>query len=589
MSTLEASVQWLPVALALGVLLASLRLVLQARTAVAGQRPWRIAVLVLGQSLAALMLLHLLRTDDPKATVHTLHLLTARAPARPAPAERPGERWLRLPEAPAQPGAAPVPDLATALRQFPDVRELHVKGDGLLARDRVAVGAHRLAFAPAPLPFGLKDWWAPQWLRTGEPLHVTGTAHAPAGSRVTLLDPGGGRVDEQALQADGGFALQATPRSPGLAEYRLQLRGTDGASFEGSVVPVYIASPASAQVLLLAGGPDPDLKYLRRWAADHGARLQASIELGAGMRAGDPPFALDARTLANTDLLILDDRSWNALERSRRDAILSAVDAGMGLLLRASAPLANAQWLGLRVRTATLPATYRIPGAVSDSAVAPPPMQRPQLRIDNPDGPVLLRDDRGVPLASWRPHGRGRIGAWLPGDTFRLALEGHGALHARQLSSVLNALMRARSEVPPPMPLRIHSGQRTEFCALQGAPAVLAPGSGEPQPLVIDARSGERRCAAYWPREPGWHRLRDARGERAFLVRAQADDAVLRAAETQRATAELAGQPTPHAPVTTGTTGWPRWLLFLCWLALMGGVWWLERARAGRASRARPG
>ena len=589
MSMLGLDMHGWPWVLAAGVLLASLRLVLQARAPHAAPRSWRIGVLVLGQCTAAVLLFLLLRTSEPSAPARTLHLLTAGATATSVPAARAGERWLRLPEAPSRAGAAPTPDLASALRRYPGVRTLHVHGDGLEARDRDIAQGRRIVFKPAPLAIGITDWWAPQWLQEGEPWHVAGSAHAPAGTRIALLDPSGARADEQALQDDGGFSLQASPRSPGLGEYRLQLRDGAGRQLDASTLQVRIAPSATTRVLLLAGGPDPDLKYLRRWAADHGAQLQASIELGGGMRAGDSPFALDARTLGHADLLILDDRSWNALDRRRRDAVLAAVDAGMGLLLRASMPLVNADALGLRVRAATLPATWRIPGTAGPSGDAPLLLSRPQLRIDNPHGPAVLRDDRGLALAGWRAHGRGRIGVWLPGDTFRLALSGQGALHARQWSGVVNALMRPRAAVPHPTPPRIYVGQRTVFCSLAAAPRVIAAATSAPQPLILDPRSGQQQCAAYWPTEAGWHRLVDATGERPFLVRARTDDAVLRAAQTQRATAALAARSAPPADTSPAPDGLPRWPLFLGWLAVMATLWWFERSRLGRTRRATPG
>ncbi len=586
MNGLEVVVRWLPWVLAASVLLASLRLLQQARAAGTAPRRWRTAVLAVGQSLAALLLYLLLRTDPPTASVHTLHLLTAHAPAAYLPVQAAGELWLRLPEAPYRSGVQPVPDLATALRSHPAVRLLRIDGDGLEARDRDATGGRRIQFTPAPLARGITDWWAPQMLRQGEPVRVAGATHASAGLRISLLDPGGTRVDEEVLQEDGGFALQAIPRTPGLAEYRLQLRDSDGKQIDTSLVPVRIAAPSSVSVLLLAGGPDPDLKYLRRWAEDHGARLRSSIELGGGMHAGDPPFALDAPMLGQADLLILDDRSWNALDGRRRDAVMAAVDAGMGLLLRASQPLGNATLLGFGVRPATFPATYRIPGT-ANGGDEPVVLSRPQLRIENPRGPILLRDDRGLALAAWRAHGRGRIGVWLPGDSFRLVLAGQGALHAQQWSSVANALMRARGPIPRPLPLRMYAGELALLCDLGSAPRVVAPGSSAPQPLVIDPRSGDRLCAAWWPTGPGWHRVMDGNGERLALVRARGDDAVMRAADTQRATTALAAQSTAGkaAPAPPAPNRLPRWLLFLAWMAVMAALWWFERSRIGRGPR----
>ena len=51
-----------------------------------------------------------------------------------------GQPRVALPEAAASDGSERVPDLGTALRRHPDVRTLHVVGDGLEARDRDALG-----------------------------------------------------------------------------------------------------------------------------------------------------------------------------------------------------------------------------------------------------------------------------------------------------------------------------------------------------------------------------------------------------------------------------------------------------------------
>lgn len=579
----------LPWVFGIGVLLASVRLLfgVHRQDPATRARGWRIGLLLFGQLASATLLLLLLRTPDPGDAVHTLHLSTARAPAKRIPIDRPGERWLRLPEAFLQAGVARIPDLATALRQHPQVRALHVIGDGLELRDLEAAAGLRIDFERAiPLP-GITDWWSPQWLHAGDVLHVRGTAHAPSGARIELLDPAGQRVDMQRLQDDGGFALQAGTRSPGIADYRLRLSAGNDRVIETTRVPVQVLATTPTKLLLRSGGPDPELKYLRRWAADSGARLRASIELGGGMQAGDAPVGLDARTLADTDVLIMDDRSWNALGTGRRAAVLAAVGKGMGLVLRATAPLADSASLGLQVRSAALPPTYRV---ASMGQPALPLLDRPQWRLVNASGRTLLRDDRGAALAGWRAHGRGRIAVWLPTDTFRLALAGHAAVHARQWASAINAVARPRATMPGKIPLLIHAGTRTVFCELGDAARVVAPGQTTSLQLAVDPRSGARRCAAYWPATPGWHRLLDVQGERPFLVRGNDEDKALRAALVQSATAALSAKPASNRIVTATTIpAFPRWLLLLAWLAVTTALWWFERTRFGRVRPSSPG
>ena len=583
MTTSDWPAHMLPWLLGIAAVLGCLRVVWALRGLPAAARPrrWRTGLLLLGQVLSAALLFLLLRTTPPGDAVHTLHVLTAHAPDNIAPVATSGERWLRLPEAPPRPGIITVPDLASALRRHPGVRHLHVIGDGLEARDREAASTMRVSFDAAPLATGVSDWWAPRFVHAGEVIHVQGRTHGADGMQVELLDPSGLRVDQQALQGDGSFSLQVQARSPGLADYQLRLRRADGNPIGNTRLPVQVRPAATARLLLRAGGPDPALKFLRRWAADNGASLRAAIDLGGGMQAGDK-VALDARTLADTDVLILDDRSWNGLGRAQRATVLAAVGNGMGLLLRASAPLADGDTLGLQVRAAQLPPTFKLPGIGTA-------LGRPPLRIDNPSGHTVLRDDRGAPLVAWRTHGRGRIAAWLPTDSFRLALGGHADVHARLWADAINAVMRPRAPAPKALPLQIHAGERTLFCDVDDTARVIAPGVVEPARLAIDPRSGTRRCAAFWPQRAGWHRLLDATSDTAFLVRASDADPLLRAARTQRATRALADRATTTVETHTQAPALPRWSLFLLWLAVTTGLWWFERSRHGRTRAATTG
>ena len=82
----------------------------------------------------------------------TLAVLTADAAA-----STPGEQRIALPEAPANNGAQPMPDLATALRLHPGTRRLHVVGAGLEARDIEAARGIPALFSASPAPVGLVE------------------------------------------------------------------------------------------------------------------------------------------------------------------------------------------------------------------------------------------------------------------------------------------------------------------------------------------------------------------------------------------------------------------------------------------------
>jgi hypothetical protein len=128
------------------------------------------------------------------------------------------------------------------------------------------------------------------------------------------------------------------------------------------------------------------------------------------------------------------------------------------------------------------------------------------------------------------------------------------------------------------------------LCGLHGKPRVVAP-NGQATTLLPDPGAGASVCAAYWPRQPGWHLLlqTDAgtgESSRPFFVYAADAAPGLRAAELLDSTSRLRVSPAAAAGRSgaqeePGRRGSP-WPWFLAWLAGAGALWWLERARTGR-------
>lgn len=155
------------------------------------------------------------------------------------------------------------------------------------------------------------------------------------GARVELLDPAGQVVDTAATDAAGQVQLRGQARAPGQVLFALRLR--DGAGAERGRVPVLIAAVPSARVLLLAGAPQPELKYLRRWANDAGMQVRSQIAVGPGVQLGEGA-ALDAASLDVLDLLVIDQRRLVALGNAQRQGVRAAIGRGLGVLVRTDGP-----------------------------------------------------------------------------------------------------------------------------------------------------------------------------------------------------------------------------------------------------------
>ncbi|MFC4819762.1 carboxypeptidase regulatory-like domain-containing protein [Dokdonella ginsengisoli] len=477
-----------------------------------------------------------------------------------------------------------VPDLGTALRRHAQAQRLRIVGGGLPQRDRDAARGRVVEFDAAPLPGGVVELDAPVSVPVGGVFRVDGRVDGVPDARVELRDPSGAVVAAQAPDAQGRFSLQAVAKGEGVARFALNVLGADGARVDSLAVPLAARAGAPLKILLLAGAPDPELKYLRRWAADAGLALDSRLALSDGVALTEGAPALDAQALQSVDLAVLDERSWAALDAQGRQVLIDAVRGGLGLLLRVTGPIAEpvaAQWaeLGYRVTPSEPGAAVRLDRMLGLGDAAPA-LARRALTVDAPDAAPLLRADDGSPLAWSRNLGRGRVALWLLADSYRLGLAGAASAFGTLWSEATATVARARGETPPSLPGEARVDERATFCAVAPDAAVETE-TGARSELLVDAGG----CAAYWPEAPGWHVLSSGGQRWPFHVRARDEAPALAAGLTQRATRALLVAPSSSADAQTRSLPLPRWPFFLAWLALAALLWWFERDTTGSPPR----
>jgi hypothetical protein len=468
-----------------------------------------------------------------------------------------------------------VPDLGTALRAHAGARRLRVVGNGLPLRDRDAARGLVATFDAAPLPRGLVELEVPASVRAGNVWRIDGRVEAVADGRVELRDPSGTVVATQALDTQGRFALHANAKGEGTTLFALKVLDRDGAQVDAATVPLSVHDGLPPKIVLLAGAPDAELKYLRRWAADAGLALTSRIALSDGVALTEGTFASSDEAWRAADIAIVDDRAWAALDAARKQALIAAVRDGLGLLLRATGPLpapVAADWegLGFHLRAVDAPAPVALDKTLgfADSGLV---FSRSALAVEAGDAAPLLRADDGSTLAWSRNFGRGRVALWLLADSYRLALGGAAPAYGTLWGGTL-AVARARGDAAPTLADAARVDERAVLCGLS-ADAVVANENGERTPLLV----GADRCAGYWPQAPGWHVLIDASERWPFHVRTRDEAAGLAAADDARTTRELLGVSTSAAAVATRAVPLPRWPFFLAWLAAAAALWWLER------------
>lgn len=583
---------WTAVVIALAVIAGVVRLVLWHRKAEPQGPRWRTAVLMGLTVLAGLSLW--LTLNPPASVIRTGTLIVATAGSPGSIPTAPGDILVALPEAGPVAEADRVPDLATALRRYPTPARVRILGRGLTPRDQSPLPVP-VEFTAPPLPRGLVDLSIPEPTAPGATFVVGGQVGALAAGTVELVDPADEIVDTARVTAGERFALMAAARAPGLALFTLRLRDPSNAVVEEIAVPVETQVQTPPRVLVLAGAPGAETKYLKRWAEDSGIELTVDIDVGGGIQLGDPPLPLTAQTFNDLDLVVLDDRRWEALGSGQRAALTAAVNGGMGLLLRPTGPLSagtRRDWANLSASLTggdeAVPFRLDPPeDATPDAEAEPaedgdplPVLARRDLTDEGSGAVTLLRDADGSALASWRALGRGRVGVWTVTDSYALVLTGRPDRYGEMWSALFSEIGRpgdhSRAEV-----LGIaRAGQRVALCRLTGQPNVLGQ-DGRPHALRIDAATGDRACAAFWPEQPGWHVIRDGEDRQTPFYVQPADAAPsLALAANRSATLALASTAlTRAASASTSHAPGSPWLWFAGLLVVLSGLWWFERNR----------
>jgi hypothetical protein len=578
-----------------GTAVALVRLALWRRAAPAGETgpSWRFPTLV-GLNLLVAALLYL-TLDPPDVGVRSGRLVVLTAGASAVDETRTGDVIVALPEASAS-SAERFPDLATALRRHPEVRDIEVRGAGLTARDRPAVD-RAVAFEPPAPPIGLTRLVAPASTTPGAPFAVSGAVGALAAGTVELADPSGAVIDRASVTSGSAFALRGAARASGLALFELRLKDAQGRPVERIDIPLEARDAPPPRVIVMAGAPGPEPRFLRRWAEGAGIDLSVRLALGAGVDLTARPTPLSSAALSETDLLVIDERRWDMLGAGERAAVRSAVASGMGLLLRPTGPLADAtrrDWASLgasltggeTLRPLTMDdddAPDAEGGPSNEPVDTTPELSRRDFVPTGSQATVLIADADGNPLATWALYGEGRVGVWVVANSYALILTSQEDRYGAMWSRMISALARPEGKPRVHLQALARAGERAGLCGVEAGDVVLGP-DGSRTRLVIDVRAGPERCAGFWPQRAGWHAVMASETERGVIYVHPADATPsLIAEETRQAMLDLETVPGGQSAADSVRRSGSPLPWFLALLLTLATLWWLERRRPATA------
>ena len=274
----------------------------------------------------------------------------------------------------------------------------------------------------------------------------------PGDSARAYLAEAGTAVDSLAVKADArgdaAGAFRVRPATAGWREWQVRAvwpRGDSAVASAGA----WVDSAGPPRVLLRAGFPDWEAKFVTRALEESGAKVEQSLSLGRGLAVteGAGSAITPARLAAADAVVVLDGAPLGRAEAaaladwaSRGGGVLLAGDragtAGFGLVRAGPRPVpvdgSAIRW-SLPPELAPLPAD-RVAAAAQPFAVA---VVGSTAGASSPAGELL----------ALRPLGRGRAAALAIGETWRWRMEaGRIAEHREFWRSLVDWLSSSRPE-----------------------------------------------------------------------------------------------------------------------------------------------
>ncbi len=347
--------------------------------------------------------------------------------------------------------------------------------------------------------------------------------------RVRLSDETGG-LDSVQVAVSGGQmagALRIRPARPGWQEWTIQAggrRATTGA---------WVAPAVAPRVLIAAGPPNWESRWVTRALEGFGAELTVAQPLGRGLALDAERRELPTSTTALDEydaVVVLDGADPTPAQRAALDEYAAR---GGGVLLVGGGEGSGGEIAADRIRWSLPPELAPLPPASLRAAIAPLPDLPVSARV------AAAEDDR--PLLALQPYGRGRIAHVAISESWRWPMEaGASAEHREFWHSLVEWLSEGRTErfalelsetissVGEPVTIQIFSAdpvQEDGGDVPAIPPLLLTPPDGavEPLPATPDPERPGVWRAAFVPAKAGVYELRLEGMEAGAGFRAAAD------------------------------------------------------------------
>lgn len=408
--------------------------------------------------------------------------------------------------------------IAEISKKHPEVRHLHVVGNGLSIYNLDRFKGKQLSFHLNALPQGINELYYTKKLRLGDSLKISGRLNADTKGKLFLQGPSR-PVDSLVFQkGESAFSFHELPKTTGKQIYHL--KWISGNNTQEYVLPFQVFKRSKMRIVALEAFPTFEGRYLKKWLQEQGHKLLWRSSISRDKfhydfinRQAVKFSGINRDLLAKTDLLLLDAESWRQLRNYEKRILRRSVEQGLGVLLMADEAWLSGNLQGLfddfqfqkqLLRASLTPSkshtslSYRFESSFLSDIQSLPLQQNPE----------------GEWVAAARLKGLGKAGVELSQQTYGWLLQGDSLYYAQYWSALLSKLSRPEK---PDLELNFSQlptvGEPWQLYAAIGEKSSLQAEVAMPDSSTftlhwqqLPAKPGNFQ-ATLWPLQAGWHRF----------------------------------------------------------------------------------
>jgi len=432
----------------------------------------------------------------------------------------------------AYPKAVLVSSVDDLTQAKPAIGSLQVFGYGLSEEQLAQLHSLPVQFHSPKLPNGVSSVsWNAQ-LKTGEKLSVQGSFNNTTDKAVNVSLKGlGTTVDSTFIQANTStnFDLNTTPRHAGRAVYRL-ISTTDADTLANESIPVTVDAIKPLKILMLAGSPNFEDKFLKNWLTEKGYGVAVRSTISKD-KFSQEFVNVEQQSLAHLtpgllgkfDIILSDLEVLKSLNASESEALKQEVlQKGLGIIVRADSTAHTNFWLQqnypvTKVSTAGQVVTsLKIQG--QDGSSAKLLLDPIYITAQNYTQPLVF-DQQNHILASSSLAGSGKEVFTVLNATHNWMLSGDENDYTALWSLLITKAAK-------------HTPTAEQWSVVNKVPAVnshtkfqLETSAAQPEIRINQSKIAIERNvdlpfvwhAAYWPQHAGWQQVQQGAGAPQWL------------------------------------------------------------------------